>query len=94
MKSLAPKLPVDKCSVLPARPRRKHNEKACSELDAEGSGASHRALSRLEAAAVIVQSRVARGCAGRDVASKASERREILRQKAKLNWAASLLQTR
>lgn len=63
-------------------------------MDAEGAGARRRALGRLEAAAVVVQSRVARGCSGRRVAHEARERREIIRHRAKLNWAASLLQTR
>lgn len=68
--------------------------KACSEMAAEGRGSRDRALARLEAAAVIVQARVARGCVGRAIARRARERREVARQHAMLNWAASLLQTR
>lgn len=63
-------------------------------MEAEGRGARRRALDRLEAAAVAVQACVARGCSGRALAREASERRELQRHNARLNWAASLLQTR
>lgn len=63
-------------------------------MDAEGKGAQQRAIGRLEAAAVTVQASVARGCVGRERASKAWERREMVRLNVRLNWAASLLQTR
>ncbi|CAM9599254.1 unnamed protein product, partial [Scytosiphon promiscuus] len=69
-------------------------QEVCSELAAEGRGARDRALARLEAAAVIVQAHVARGCVGRALAREARERRKILRHHAMMNWAASLLQTR
>ncbi|CAM9138462.1 unnamed protein product [Ectocarpus sp. 12 AP-2014] len=69
-------------------------KEACSEMEAEGRGARRRALDRLEAAAVVVQACVARGCSGRTLAREASGRRELHRHNTKLNWAASLLQKR
>ncbi|CBN75312.1 conserved unknown protein [Ectocarpus siliculosus] len=69
-------------------------KEACSEMEAEGRGARRRALDRLEAAAMVVQACVARGCSGRALAREASGRRELHRHDARLNWAASLLQTR
>ncbi|CAM9128740.1 unnamed protein product [Ectocarpus fasciculatus] len=69
-------------------------KEACSEMEAEGRGARRRALDRLEAAAVVVQACVARGCSGRALAREASGRRELERHNARLNWAASMLQTR
>lgn len=67
---------------------------ACSVIEAEGRGAQQRALGRLEGAAIIVQARLARGCAGRAVAHRARELREVARAHAKTSWAVSLLQTR
>ncbi|CAM9548670.1 unnamed protein product [Pylaiella littoralis] len=67
---------------------------ACSELDEEGKGARQRALGRLEAATVTIQAALGRGCMGREQARKAWERREMVRHNVRLNWAASLLQTR
>ncbi|CAB1111933.1 unnamed protein product [Ectocarpus sp. CCAP 1310/34] len=69
-------------------------KEACSEMEAEGRGARRRALDRLEAAAVVVQACMARGCSGRALAREASGRRELDRHNTRLNWAASLLQTR
>lgn len=67
---------------------------ACTVIEAEGRGAQRRALGRLEAAAIIVQAGLARGCAGRKVAYRARELREMARAHTRTQWAVSLLQAR
>lgn len=63
-------------------------------MDSEKRGARQRALMRLEGAAVHVQACVARGCAGRGLAMEARKRRDLEREREKVNWAASAIQTR
>ncbi|CAM9742890.1 unnamed protein product, partial [Laminaria digitata] len=68
--------------------------KVCKTLNSEGRGAQQRALMRVEGAAIHVQACVARGGAGRRLARAARERRDVERERAKVNWAASVIQTR
>lgn len=63
-------------------------------MKSEGRGARQRALMRLERAAVHVQACVARGCAGRGLAREERRRRDIARERVKINCAASVIQTR
>ncbi|CAM9440377.1 unnamed protein product [Sphacelaria rigidula] len=69
-------------------------KEACSELQTEGGGAEQRALRQLDAAAVKVQSTVARGCRGRAKAREASEGRRRAREMTKMEWAILLMQKR